>query len=103
MMKELEENAYLQRRVQELEADNIRLVELMVKEHAASVAAQARVSRLEKILDERKIPDEDLVKLEAAGYVPVLRWKLDQPEHSRSVICTTGEALANIESDKKRR
>jgi len=44
------------------------------------------------------VADEDRAKLEKAGYKPTLRW--ERQNLGRRVICSTGEALKNIEVEE---
>ncbi len=46
--------------------------------------------------DLETVSAEDRARLEAAGYRPVLRWE------KASVVCSTGEALKNIEDSRRR-
>lgn len=41
----------------------------------------------------------DGLKLLRAGWRPVLRWELR--ENGRKTVCTTGEAVCNIDTDAK--
>jgi hypothetical protein len=49
---------------------------------------------------EAELDIEEVSRIRAAGYVPVLRWTKIGEGHS--VTCTTGEAVANVRAARKR-